>query len=448
MNEKERYFPYHHLEHDIGLAEYNLAATRLDTEERSYNWATNTATMLASGVIYIAFKLGSSETDFNVSNGKIAALQSAFLILVILFSYMAVVRFSHLVKLRVFAARKVIVLRRMLGVSYGENTLVLPNWRIEGADNPFSIKMYPGLLSHQAFPVQMFLIASVTSILLLYDSFIYTATRYFSYAEYLSGKQWFVAAAIYAIGCALFRYHLFDNNENWKLTRARLLAKVLRVTLVGNIEQAVYGVRITVAEANRLETGFNFPRKYAVFIEDKQFYSHNGINYRGIARAAWQFLTTGKKSGGSSITQQYVRSNYIYRAKATVGRKLVEMLLAKWAESVFTKSEILDAYLSTARFDRDIYGIHVAYKHFFLDKPTTIDESEAFFMIERLANIRGYFLGNRVKALLKEMHSEGMLTDEMLRQTLVKYQSFMGHHFKQKDQQATPEEIGKSILTP
>ena len=65
-----------------------------------------------------------------------------------------------------------------------------------------------------------------------------------------------------------------------------------------------------------------------VAIEDRRFYQHGGVDYVGIARAAWKDVTAGKVvQGGSTITQQLVRNLYTGREK-TFNRKLKEACLA------------------------------------------------------------------------------------------------------------------------
>ena len=66
----------------------------------------------------------------------------------------------------------------------------------------------------------------------------------------------------------------------------------------------------------------------SVAIEDRRFYQHGGVDYEGIARAAWKDITAGKVvEGGSTITQQLVRNLYTGQEK-TFNRKLKEACLA------------------------------------------------------------------------------------------------------------------------
>lgn len=446
MNHSERSFPNHTLERDIGLAEYSSAAIRLESEESAFSWATHIATLVASGVVYIALKLGVGDVGLDLSPKVLVEVKGVFLLLVLLVSLAAIGRFSYLTKKRVFAARKVIVLRRMLGVSYGENTLVLPNWRVEGADHPFSIHMYPGAFSNQAYPVHMILLTASISIWLLGNSLAQFLANFHDIFHLLNDQKAIWIAIYYFTGCLIFRVSLYDHHENFRLSIAKICAIFFRVRLVPNFEMTMYQVKITIAEAFRIKTDFVSARKFSVFIEDKQFYKHCGVNWRGITRAIHGYYKTRKKSGGSSITQQFARSNFIIRPQSSFCRKIVEIALAKWVNSVLSKEDTLDAYLCTVRFDKGIYGIHNAYRHFFSDNPEKVSPDKAFLLVERLANIRGYFLGNRVSQLLKGAKSEALLNNAQINNLLCTYSNSMDDHWKQKEGEKTPESISLDLI--
>ncbi|GJE28476.1 PBP1A family penicillin-binding protein [Methylobacterium organophilum] len=100
-------------------------------------------------------------------------------------------------------------------------------------------------------------------------------------------------------------------------------------------------------------------------IEDRRFYSHWGIDLRGLARAAWRNATGGGvREGGSTITQQYARLTSLSQEK-TLRRKLQEALLALRLESTMSKEDILLGYLNTAYFGAGAYGIDAAARRYF-----------------------------------------------------------------------------------
>ncbi len=103
-------------------------------------------------------------------------------------------------------------------------------------------------------------------------------------------------------------------------------------------------------------------RQAVIATEDKDFYTHPGIDPVGIARAAWADLTQGSvEQGGSTITQQYVKNVYTGDER-TIARKVKEALLAIKLEQQYTKDQILSKYLNTIYFGHGAYGVQAAAK--------------------------------------------------------------------------------------
>jgi penicillin-binding protein 1A len=105
-------------------------------------------------------------------------------------------------------------------------------------------------------------------------------------------------------------------------------------------------------------------------IEDRRFYTHWGVDPRGVARAIWSNLTTGRTQGGSTITQQLAKFTFL-TPEQNLGRKAREALIAVWLEAWLTKDEILERYLSNAYFGDNVYGLRAASLHYFYRKPRT-----------------------------------------------------------------------------
>ena len=100
-------------------------------------------------------------------------------------------------------------------------------------------------------------------------------------------------------------------------------------------------------------------------IEDRRFYSHWGIDVRGLIRAAWRNVAGGGvREGGSTITQQYARLTSLNQEK-TLWRKVQEAFLALRVESTMSKDEILLGYLDTAYFGAGAYGADAAARRYF-----------------------------------------------------------------------------------
>jgi len=111
-------------------------------------------------------------------------------------------------------------------------------------------------------------------------------------------------------------------------------------------------------------------------VEDRRFYSHWGIDPRGIARAAWSNLTGGSTQGGSTITQQLAKFTFLTPERSLM-RKGREVLIAFWLEIWLTKDEILERYLSNAYFGDNTYGLRAASLHYFHRQPENLTPGQA-----------------------------------------------------------------------
>ena len=113
-----------------------------------------------------------------------------------------------------------------------------------------------------------------------------------------------------------------------------------------------------------------------VAIEDRRFFSHWGIDPRGLARAMWSNVSGGPTQGGSTITQQLAKFTFL-TPERSLTRKAREMLIAFWLETWLTKEEILERYLSNAYFGDNVYGLRAASLHFFYRKPENLKPEQA-----------------------------------------------------------------------
>lgn len=98
--------------------------------------------------------------------------------------------------------------------------------------------------------------------------------------------------------------------------------------------------------------------------EDRSFFEHPGISFRGILRSLLVNLYSGKKvQGASTITQQLVRLLF-FDAKKTMNRKIKEQIYAILVERSWSKEQILEAYLNNVYFGYGIYGVQAASQRF------------------------------------------------------------------------------------
>ncbi|WP_165824490.1 transglycosylase domain-containing protein, partial [Micromonospora globispora] len=111
--------------------------------------------------------------------------------------------------------------------------------------------------------------------------------------------------------------------------------------------------------------------------EDRNFYRHSGVDYKGIARAAWNNFTGGDKQGASTITQQYARNAYDNLKQDTYARKLKEAILASKLNDRYDKPTIMQHYLNIVYFGRGAYGIEAAAGTYFGKHTNQLTVAEA-----------------------------------------------------------------------
>lgn len=118
-------------------------------------------------------------------------------------------------------------------------------------------------------------------------------------------------------------------------------------------------------EAVNMDEISPYTLKAVVAIEDYRFYSHMGVDPKGLARAAYQNIRAGKVvEGGSTITQQLAKNLYLTHER-TLTRKIKELYYAIQLERHYTKDELLNKYLNVVYFGQGAYGIEVAANTFF-----------------------------------------------------------------------------------
>ena len=108
-----------------------------------------------------------------------------------------------------------------------------------------------------------------------------------------------------------------------------------------------------------------YVKQAIISTEDKRFYKHKGIDYRGIMRAAVAMIQDGEVTqGGSTITQQLARTVFLSNER-TWERKIEEMYIAVELEKKYSKEEILEFYLNNVYFANGYYGIEAAAQGYF-----------------------------------------------------------------------------------
>lgn len=160
-----------------------------------------------------------------------------------------------------------------------------------------------------------------------------------------------------------------------------------------------------------------------ITIEDRRFYSHVGIDPRGLLRALWANLRAGRfAQGGSTLTQQLARNLFLTRRR-TLHRKVAEAGLALLMERRYTKPEIMEMYLNQIYLGQQgpvgICGVEEASRVYFGKKAAglTLGESALLAGIIRAPNryspnAHPDQAQKRRDLVLNRMESEGWITPE------------------------------------
>lgn len=417
--EAQRHFPTVKLgASEIVVAEYTAASARCQADERAI---TITNGLLIGGTAAIIPVLVPSIDNLFALSTIREHLSLSLLVFLFGWAFVTSVISSYVCDLRrafVFAARKVIVIRRMLGQSYGRFALVLPTWRFEGADDPLAIRLFPGwrLVEGYALYATVFLssvVAWVAITVALSESML-------GFSDSVGDATVFTALwAAYWI--ASIRYKLYDTHENFTLSLARILARLLSVKLHGNIHYLLYRAQLSQTEGHRVGLDFKLIGPIVIFREDRGFYTHQGVAIKSALRAMRDWARRKPSGGASTITQQLVRSLFIIDIRKQLRRKIVEIVLALWLEQKLTKTEILEMYITSVRYDKGVVGFIAARRHFFGNTKRALSAGEALVLVERVANIKGLFRGQSVERMLADAMDASVVSRQDAKKALALY---------------------------
>lgn len=107
-----------------------------------------------------------------------------------------------------------------------------------------------------------------------------------------------------------------------------------------------------------------FMQEATIAIEDKNFYQHPGVSVMGIIRAARETILNRHVQGGSTITQQLIKSALL-SPEQRITRKVKEIILAFWTERIYNKNQILEMYLNQVPYGGTAWGVEAASQTYF-----------------------------------------------------------------------------------
>lgn len=213
-----------------------------------------------------------------------------------------------------------------------------------------------------------------------------------------------------------FYFFILTNNVDFDESKLQNTCPIITYYDVDNniISEELNGIVL-----NENDEIMSHTKNAFIAIEDKRFYKHNGIDYRGLLRASFNNLKSlSFKEGASTITQQLIKNTHLSNEK-TLKRKIAEIKLAKQLEKKLSKEEIIRTYLNTIYFGDGCYGISSAAKHYFNKKTSELDINESAALagiIKAPSNYSPFSnykkCNERKNIVLKEMYSQNYISKE------------------------------------
>ena len=199
----------------------------------------------------------------------------------------------------------------------------------------------------------------------------------------------------------------------------------MATTIYDKNNKVVDTLSVEAREVVKLEDVSPYIKDAFLSIEDKQFYSHHGLNFKGIARAVITTFLKGRATQGeSSITQQLAKNAFLTPEK-TFSRKVKEAILTYQIERTYTKDEILERYLNEIYYGSGSYGIKNAAEQYFKKDVKDLNIAESA-LLAGIPNRPTKYDPNRnlenalhrQRIILKEMYDDGKITKEQYDEAL------------------------------
>jgi 1A family penicillin-binding protein len=251
--------------------------------------------------------------------------------------------------------------------------------------------------------------------------------------QFLKNNKWEVAltigkylAFLFLGGCflilVLFIYYTWDLPRPEKFTETPFIQSTKIYDNTGKVLlYDIYGEeKREIVSFDKISDNL----KHAIISsEDSRFYQHGGVDLGRTIRAAWVDLVyRGKYQGGSTITQQLVKSVYLTSQKS-ITRKIREIILSIELEARYSKDQIFDWYLNKIPFGQNAYGAEAASQTYFSKPASDLSLAESAILTALLPAPSRYSpygpnkteLLQRKDTILEKMKSLGYITDQQLK---------------------------------
>ena len=232
-------------------------------------------------------------------------------------------------------------------------------------------------------------------------------------------------AFLFLAGCllllALFIYYTWDLPQPEKFTETPFIQSTKIYDSTGKVLlYDIYGEeKREIVPFDKISDNL----KHAVLAsEDSRFYQHGGVDIGRTLKAAWvDLISHGEYQGGSTITQQLIRSVYLTNQKS-ISRKIKEIVLSIELEERYSKDQIFDWYLNEIPFGQNAYGAEAASQTYFNKPASDLSPAQAATLTAMIPAPSYYSpygpnkaeLLKRKDIILEKMQKLGYITDTQL----------------------------------
>ncbi len=230
------------------------------------------------------------------------------------------------------------------------------------------------------------------------------------------GLVLFIVFSIFAV---LFIGNIMKESKNVSLDKEKLLASTSQLKIYDDGLNLISNSSTSGQKLVKLDELNDYTINAFIAIEDKDFYKHNGLNYKRIAKAMLNNIKSMSfKEGASTISQQLIKNTHLTNEK-TIKRKIKEMVLTKKLEGQYDKNTILETYLNVIYFGEGCYGIEEASEHYFNKSATELSLTESC-LLASLIKSPAYYSPTvhpenalkRRNLVLSEMCNDGYITSD------------------------------------
>ena len=218
-----------------------------------------------------------------------------------------------------------------------------------------------------------------------------------------------------------FVIYISITSASTKLNTSKLLDFQTKITYYSARDE-VMGEEINSINVTEIEKIPAHVKNAFISIEDKRFYSHKGVDYKGLMRATWKNITSFSfKEGASTISQQLIKNTHLSNDK-TINRKIKEISLAKKLEKKYSKDEILEMYLNTIYFGNGCFGITKASDYYFSKSPSELTVSEGAILAGLIKSPANY---SPTKNIDKCFERKNVVLDKMFEQKYISKNDYL-----------------------